>query len=126
VHHAGSLEKPVVLGKRVKDMKLVFSIENLSQGTKYSTIAGDDEFGNATPFAILTTFDQAALVWLPSGESDDIIKEELEKFQTNEPEAPAPSSPKASGENKKNSSPDPHEIPVQWHFVGRLGRSLPI
>jgi hypothetical protein len=69
---------------------------------------------NATPFAILTTFDQAALVWTSSGKSDDIIKEELEKFETNDRrEVSAPSSPKASGESKKKSSPDPYETLVQ-------------
>jgi hypothetical protein len=44
----------------------------------------------------------------------DILKEQLEKFaNAQEPKVHAPSSPKASGVNKKKSSPDLHEKPVQ-------------
>jgi hypothetical protein len=98
--------------KRVKYEAGVFDSE-LVAGQVFDHLQGMINLEKATPFAILTTFDQAVLVWTPPGKSDDIIKEELEKFETNEPEVPTPSSPKASGESKKNSSFDPHETPVQ-------------
>jgi hypothetical protein len=66
--------------KRVKDEAGLFDSE-LVAGQVFDYLQGMMNLGNATPFAILTTFDEAALVWTPSGKSDAIIKEELEKFE---------------------------------------------
>jgi hypothetical protein len=54
--------------KRLKDEESVFGSERVA-GQIFDYLQGMINLGNATPFAVLITFDQAALVWAPSSES---------------------------------------------------------